>query len=219
MKQITLQAFGRLGFLGRLDKRSPALAQVNSPAFGRSGADGTFLPSAANVNDLPKPRAETGLLGSTRLDTPEGQKEVQHLRPGDHVLDAEGRELRVQHIIKAPATRTAICLRAPYFGLNQDLVVGEDHRIAVTSDAAEYLFGAETVLVPAWALKDARRALHWDMAPRTDLYQVQLDRAAPLRVGKCAVESMPKSGQSIGKVLSDEEARCFAVEHRSGYQN
>jgi len=35
---------------------------------------------------------------------------------------------------------------------------------------------------------------------------------------KCAVESMPKSGHAVGKILSQEEARCFAAEHKSGYQ-
>lgn len=219
MKKITLQTFGRVAFLGELDIQQKATFRVNAPVGGRSGTNGTFLPGAANVNDLPQPRAESGLLGSTRLETPFGQAALQDLKPGDVILDTSGQEVRVQHVITVPATRSAICLRAPYFGLNQDLVIGADHRIAITSDAAEYLFGAETVLVPAWAVKDSRRALHWDMAPRSNLYQVQLDRATTLKVGKCAVESMPKSGQNIGKVLTDEEARCFAVEHRSGYQN
>jgi len=116
---------------------------------------------------------------------------------GDSVLDPAGNEVTVRHILKTPAARTAICIRAPYFGLDQDLVAGPDHCIAVTSDTAEYLFGRETVLVPVWALKDGLKARHWEMAPRTDLYQVQLDQAAALRIGKCAVESMPKSGHAV----------------------
>ena len=219
MKQITVQAFGRLGFLGHLDAQFTSAVQVNAAGNSHGDTGGTFIPGAANINDLPRPRQETGLLGTTRVDTPTGQKAVQDLAPGDLVLDTNGREARVVHVIRAPATRNAICLRAPYFGLNQDLVIGTDHRIAVTSDAAEYLFGAETILVPGWAIKDGRRALHWDMAPRSALYQIQLDRAAALKVGNCAVESMPKTGQAIGKPLTDDEARCFAAEHRSGYQN
>ncbi len=219
MTRITIQIGSKLGFLGRADLLSSgiksSLAQVNGTqtSYGAPGLD------HANTNDMPQARPETGLLGSTRVATPTGQVAIQDLRPGDLVLDPSGAKVTVRHILKTPTAKTAICIRAPYYGLNQDLVAGPDHHIAVTSDIAEYLFGAETVLVPVWALKDNRKAQHWEMAPNTNLYQVQLDKAAALSIGKCAVETMPKSGQSIGKVLSQEEARCFAAEHKSGYQS
>lgn len=219
MTRITVQIGSALGFLGRAEILSSGvkadLAQIN-------GANTTYRApdlDHANTNDMPQARPETGLLGSVRVATPTGQTAVQDLKPGDMVLDPSGTAIAVRHILKTPTARTAIRIRAPYFGLDQDLVVGPDHRIAVTSDTAEYLFGEETVLVPIWALKDGRKAQHWEMAPNTDLYQVQLEHAAALSIGKCAVESMPKSGQSIGKILSEEEARCFAAEHKSGYQS
>jgi hypothetical protein len=219
MTLITVQIGSTLGFLGRADMLASGakagLAQVN----GAKTSHGDLGLDHANSNDLPQARPETGLLGSTRVATPGGQTAVQDLKPGDLVLDPSGATVAVRHILKTPTAKTAIRIRAPYFGLDQDLVVGPDHRIAVTSDIAEYLFGAETVLVPTWALKDGRKAQHWEMAPKTDLYQVQLEHAAALSIGKCAVESMPKSGQSIGKILSEEEARCFASEHKSGYQS
>lgn len=215
MTQITVQANSQLWILGRAQAQAEMLLEIN----GKDVAKGASAPGFANENTAPQAQAETGLLGSTRISTPGGSVALQDLEAGDLVLDANGGTVAVKHILKTHVTKTAICIRAPYFGLDQDLVVGADHRIAVTSDMAEYLFGIETVLVPTWVLKDGRKAQHWEMAPNTNLYQIQLEKAAAIKVGNCALESMPKSGQSIGKVLTKEEARCFATEHKSGYQN
>ncbi len=215
MKQIIVQADGRLAFLGRLTVQSQEMAQIN----GRDTSDGAFTPAIGNLNAAPLAHPETGFLGSTRIATPNGPVAIADLEAGDTVTGADGSPIRIQHILKTPLTRKAICLRSPYFGLDQDLIVGENHRIAITSDIAEYLFGAETVLVPVWALKDGRKAQYWETGPKTHLYQIQLETLAAIKVGHCILESMPKSGQSVGKVLSEEEARCFACEHKSGYQN
>lgn len=215
MKQITIQANGHIRFLGQLTVQSEMLSQIN----GHDAVNGTFVPRIGNVNAAPLAHPETGLLGTTRVATPKGPVQIQELVAGDLVVDAHGREVAVTHILKTPVTKTAICVRAPYFGLDQDLVVGANHRVAITSDTAEYLFGEETVLVPVWAIKDGRKATHWEVAPNTSLYQIQLETLATIKVGNCVLESMPKSGQSVGKLLSEEEARCFACEHKSGYQN
>lgn len=218
MTIITVQIGKTLGFLGRVEFATSSAKAGLSQVNGAIGIATRFGLSHDNRNDLPQARPETGILGSTRVATPTGLVAVQDLKAGDSVLDPAGNEVTVRHILKTPTARTAICIRAPYFGLDQDLVAGPDHRIAITSDTAEYLFGTETVLVPVWALKDGRKARHWEMTPRSHLYQVQLDHAAALSIGKCAVESMPKSGHAIGKILSHQEARCFAAEHKSGYQ-
>lgn len=171
---------------------------------------------AANSAAVPAARAQTGLASNTRIATPNGQRSLGELASGDLVHDAHGNTAMVQHILRSPVVRSAIRMRAPYFGLNQDVVIGAQHRIAITSEAAEYLFGVETILVPAWALKDGIRAQQWDLGKGCALYQVQLDRASPLQVGGCAIGSLPKAGQAIGKMLSDAEARCFATEYRQG---
>lgn len=215
MKQITVQANGQLGFLGRISIHAEVLAEMN----GRDSAEGGFDPLIGNINAAPLARPDTGVLGTTRVATPAGPVTVEELNAGDQVIDAHGNAVTITHVLKTPVAKTAICIRAPYFGLDQDLIVGPDHRIAITSDIAEYLFGEETVLVPVWAIKDGRKAQHWETAPGTQLYQIQLETLATIKVGNCVLESMPKSGQSVGKLLSEEEARCFACEHKSGYQN
>ncbi len=215
MKQVTIQANGQIRFLGRLSAQSEMLSQIN----GYDAVDGTFVPQIGNVNAAPLAHPETGLLGTTRVATPDGPVAIQELGAGDLIVDAHGQHVAVTHILKTPVTKTAICIRSPYYGLDQDLILGANHRVAVTSDTAEYLFGEETVLVPVWAIKDGRRAQHWEVAPNTCLYQIQLEKPATIKVGNCVLESMPKSGHSVGKLLTEEEARCFACEHKSGYQN
>lgn len=210
---MIVQSAGKAVFLGKSVLAAQRLNRVNDRIY-TTGED-PFAPS--NVNDLPQARDKTGLAGHTRIATPSGPVMLEELSPGDLVTSADGTPVALRHILKTPATKTAICIRAPYYGLDQDLLVGPDHRIAVTSDLMEYLFGVETALVPVWALKDGLRAQKWDLPPRTHLYQVQLATEAALKIGRCALESMPKSGLSLGKILTQDEARCFVAEHRSGY--
>lgn len=215
MKRVIVQSGGALNMLGQQQREAALLSRANGPILTTDGA----LADTSNQNNLPVAQAETGLVGQTRLTTPNGPVTIEALKPGDKVMTANGNYATLRHILQTPVSKTAICIRAPYYGLNQDLLVGADHRMAVTSDVAEYLFGVETVLVPIWAIKDGLKALKWDLPPQTYFYQLQLDVAAALKIGKCAVESMPKSGQALGKMLTDDEARCFAAEHRSGFHN
>ena len=215
MRRVTVQSGGKLRHLGQQERETARLARANGDVLGPHDVN----LDTSNLNDTPQAQAQTGLVGQTRLATPNGPTVLEALQPGDTLITADGSHATLQHILKTPVAKTAICIRAPYYGLDQDLLVGADHRIAVTSDAAEYLFGTETVLVPIWAIKDGLKALQWDLPPKTHLYQLQLNVAAALKIGNCAVESMPKSGQALGKLLSDDEARCFAAEHRSGYHN
>ncbi len=181
--------------------------------------DGPLQPLLANVNTPPTAAPETGLIGSLRVMTPKGETAIEDIQIGTEVICASGAVAHVRHVLTAPPTRHAVRLRAPYFGLNQDSIIGAEHRLAITSDVAGYLFGEDTVLVPAWALRDGRKVTHWELGPRHTLYQLQLNAAAALKIGRCAIESMPKAGQAIGRVLTTVEARCFAAEYRSGYQS
>lgn len=215
MKRVTVQSGGSLSILGQKQRQAALLSRANGPMI----APEDVLANASNLNDRPLAEAQTGLLGTTRIATPKGPVTLEALRPGDRIITADGSHATLRHTLKTPVVKTAICIRAPYYGLDQDLIVGADHRMAVASDVAEYLFGVETVLVPIWAIKDGLKALQWDLPPSTHLYQLQLDVAAALKIGNCAVDSMPKSGQALGKLLTNDEARCFAVEHRSGFHN
>jgi hypothetical protein len=104
-----------------------------------------------------------GLLAGTVVTTPDGPRSVETLRPGDMVLTAERgwQPLRWQGGIELPALPgfAPIRLRAPYHGLDRDLVVLPDQPIALAGRDIEYQFGTERVLVAARDLVDGRRVL------------------------------------------------------------
>lgn len=214
MTRVRLNSFGQDKILGHWDARLTRRSQAN----GRSSLQSDFLPTIANIGETPEAPVATGLAPETRVMTPNGSTQIDALAIGDQVSTSAG-FATIQHILKVPTTKTAICIRAPYYGLDQDLIVGMEHRIAVTSDLVDYLFGVETALVPVWALRDGLRAFTWHLPPGCNLRQLQLDRPAALQIGRCAISSLPKAHHPIGYSLSDDEARCFAAEHQSGYHN
>lgn len=186
--------------------------QINGPTVHRD----YFDPDFANSNLVRTAPCETGILGNTRINTPTGSKPLSDLDTGHVVLDANGNEATVRHLLAAPSTRNALCMRAPYFGLDQDLIIGSDHRVMITSELAEYMFGEETILLPAWALKDDLKVRHVELASSDNLFQLQLDTQQPILVGNCPVDSLRKAKHSVGRILSDDEARSFVIERQHG---
>lgn len=215
MKNIALTIDGQNALLGRDEVTETVALRANGPA-----AKSTSLrPSISNINDVPEAPANTGMIASTRVATPAGPRRIDELSAGDLVLDAQGRTAKVRHVLKTDAPRNAFLLRAPYFGLDQDVVLAPEQKIVVTSDTAEYLFGEETVIVPVWSLSDGRKVGHFETRSSDKMYQLQLDTPAPMAIGRCAVSALYKDGATEGRVLTDEEARCFATEYRSGFSN
>ncbi|SFR34549.1 Hint domain-containing protein [Litoreibacter janthinus] len=206
---------GRKALIGQEEQVEIVALRANGPAARTTDRDPVF----SNINDLPEAPANTGMMASTRVATPSGPRRIDELSIGDVVLDAMGREAKVRHVLQTDAPRNAFLLRAPYFGLDHDVVLAPEQKIVVTSDTAEYLFGEETVIVPVWSLNDGRKVGHFETRSSDKMYQLQLDTPAPMAIGRCAVSALYKDGATQGRVLSDEEARCFATEHRSGFSN
>ncbi|WP_281856493.1 Hint domain-containing protein [Litoreibacter halocynthiae] len=215
MRQIALKINGHEAILGREE----LLETVALRANGRVANDVGLKPASSNINDLPEAPANTGMMADTRIATPAGPRRIDELSAGDTVLDAEGHEAKIRHVLKTDAPRNSFLMRAPYFGLDHDVVLAPDQKIVVTSDIAEYLFGEETVIMPVWALADGRKVGHYETRSTDRMYQLQLDTPEPMAIGRCAVSALYKDGATQGRVLSDEEARCFATEHRVGFHN
>lgn len=215
MKHVALTLNGQMALIGQnaLEQRQQLTAN------GFDAANGTLAPIHGNTNELPAAIDGAGVLGATRVATPNGPRRIDELQGGNVVIDATGACATVRHVLTASAPRDAFFLRAPYFGLDQDAVMGPNQHIVVTSDIAEYLFGEETVMVPVWALNDGRKVFHFETRSTDKLYQLQLDSAAPVKLGKCAISALYKHGATDGRVLSDAEARCFQAEHRVGFHN
>lgn len=90
---------------------------------------------------------------NTPIATPRGYTAAGRLKRGDTVLTAAGQIVPVLHrvnvTVPARGLHKPVILRAPYFGLQQNIVVAPDQRLVIRGSEVEYLFGHEAVLVPA----------------------------------------------------------------------
>lgn len=130
----------------------------------------------------------------TPLLTPDGYKPISALRRGDLVLTRDGRTVPVLHrlvrTVPALGAFRPVRLRAPYFGLLQDITVGSSQKIMLDGSDVEYLFGREEVLIPAGHLTGTHAARTLRTRPLATYMQVLLpSHEAPVAAG-CAVESL-----------------------------
>lgn len=92
----------------------------------------------------------------TLIDTPDGPRAVETLKPGDLVLtlDHGPRPLRWTGSRSVPAqgTLAPVVITAGTFGATRDTAVSPQHRILLRGWQAEMLFGEPEVLAPAIAL-------------------------------------------------------------------
>ncbi len=103
------------------------------------------------------------LLPSTPLATPWGYKAAAQLRRGDTVMTRNSGVVpvlhRVSRTVPARGSYAPVRLRAPYFGLQQDIIVAPDQRLVIDGPEVEYLFNKEAVLIPARHLVNGFAAL------------------------------------------------------------
>lgn len=104
-----------------------------------------------------------GLLAGSLVATPEGPRAVETLCPGDPVIAAGGDPVRVlwQGGAELPAL-PGLCpvrLKAPFHGLDQDLLTLPDQFVSIAGRDVEYQFGTERVLVRARDLIDGATAV------------------------------------------------------------
>lgn len=119
-----------------------------------------------------------GLAARTFVDTPFGARELEELRCGDQVLTREGPPEPVLHLVQRVVpglgSFAPIRLRAPYYGLQRDVVVAPHQKIFVSGDAVDYTFGCEGVLVPAGYLVNGISAMVEPNLPLVHYAQVLL---------------------------------------------
>ncbi len=159
------------------------------------------------------------LAEQTPIATPQGYCALASLQRGDLVLTGEGITVPVLHVVKrqVPAFGSfqPIRLRAPYFDLLQDIDVAPSQRLVLSGSEVEYLFGQQSVLVPAQHLLATHTAYQPKIeTPLTTYMQLLLpDQAAPLAAG-AVVESL-----FIGRLRRDRgrlAASLLAGQDRSG---
>ena len=115
------------------------------------------------LSDRPEPVAlMPGFGAETKVTTDIGPRAVENLRRGDLVRTACGTLAPIRWItcsdVPAAGALAPVHLRAPYFGLDQDIRVAQDHMMMISGSDAEYLFGEAEVMVQARHLLGSKGA-------------------------------------------------------------
>lgn len=206
--------------------RGARIGSYNATLETRNSVNGSTTTSVwsqssfANDDTLPVAPAETGILGSTRVNTSNGMVAVKDLVAGQQILNSQGCKARVSFLIPAKKPTTALRIRAPYFGANQDFIIGKNHLLEIEADLAQYMFGETCILVPAWAFKDGSKVLFHELVKSDVMYQIQIEGADSFSVGGCLIAPLltgPKTNTK--RILTDTEARAFATERKIGQYN
>ncbi len=142
--------------------------------------------------------APLGLVAGSEVATPMGLKLAEELRPGDMVHTPDDGMAPVRLILEKEvpcAGRFApVRLRAPFLGLSRDLQLSPEHRVLIAGPDAEYLFGADSVLVEARHLTQIADGTRPRAAPTVRYVQVVLDRHDCISVAGGWAESLYLGG-------------------------
>ncbi|KUF10602.1 Hint domain-containing protein [Pseudoponticoccus marisrubri] len=134
------------------------------------------------------------LVAQVPVLTGEGYRPVGDLRCGDTVRTWSGELVPVLHRVtrQVPALGSfqPIRLRAPYFGLQRDLVVAPYQRLVIGGTEVEYLFGRSAVLIPALSLVNGFAAVYEEGLRRVRYHHLLLPGHAQLVGAGAGLESL-----------------------------
>ena len=159
----------------------------------------------------------------TRIATPDGERLVETLRPGDLVLTRDGaaKPLRWVGVRKVTAEELAadrdlrpIRIRQGALGgglPERDLVVSPQHRMLMADAWAELMFGTSEILVPAKALINDHTIRPDDRAREVAYYHLLLDAHEVIFAEGAPTESFHPAEYTLGalepQARADLEAR------------
>ena len=130
----------------------------------------------------------------TPVMTPQGYRKIGTLKPGDTVVSAGGDIVPVLGVFKkttpAYGSYAPVRLRAPYFGLQSDLVMAGTQRLIVGGSDVEYTFGRDEVLIPAQHLINGTAAIAQPTDGTMTFYQLLLPQSEAFIASELCLESM-----------------------------
>ena len=183
----------------------------------------------AGIANHPLPETPLqGLERTTLIATPTGPVAVGDLRPGMQVLTSTGTEQTVRwvgtadHLARGRAA--PIRLRAPYFGLTQDITVTRNQRLLLTGCEVDYLFGEERVLARVEDIRRANAAQIYLEHPTITICHVLLDDHDCLMAGRCALDTallsdvLEATGKSSTRLAGPDRTPAWTVIDRAGAQ-
>lgn len=135
-----------------------------------------------------------GLDGATLIDTPEGPRPLARLRTGDTVRTRGGALVpvlaRLERRVPALGAFAPVRVRAPWFGLRQDLRVSAGQGLVIGGSDVAYLFGCEEVLVPVRCLLGGPAAVPDPEGPLETWHQLLLPGNEGLRGSGADLDSL-----------------------------
>ena len=135
-----------------------------------------------------------GLTGSVPIATGSGTVFADRLRRGDLIRTADGSLVpvlqTVRRTVPARGSFRPVEIRAPYFGLQRDIVLAPQQRLIMGGSEVEYMFGKEAVLVPARHLINGISTRFADSADLVTYHHILLPGHEAILASGCQVESL-----------------------------
>ncbi len=155
--------------------------------------DQRLLSIALNDKVVPIGPAASISLG-TMVSTTDGPRAIERLRVGDMVQTKNSGPLPVRAIVMqdlpAMGHTTPVVVRAPYFGLDKDIVVARDQRILFTGFEAEYNLGVNAALLEAHHFFDHLAASRVEEKRSTIFFQLLIDTHECIQISGAWVDSL-----------------------------
>lgn len=177
-----------------------ALLAQKRPAIVNSSV--TFLSVS---NKMEPVGINPSIEAQSLIDTPIGQVPICALNHGDLVttLDNGAQPIRwiIERLVPTRGLFQPLRLRAPYFGLTQDVHVAPEQRVVFENTEVEYMFGVESVLVETRHLINNVNVIR-EPAPAASihLFQLLFDDHEIITVAGCQMESL-----FIGQIANSPE--------------
>ena len=165
----------------------------------------------------------TCFTAGTLIDTPDGPRRVEDLRPGDLVLTLDDGPQRIVWVGRRTVSRrdmlrdqrlAPVTIAAGAFGPAQprrDLMVSRQHRILRTGWLCELHFAEPEVLVPAHKLVNGRTVRHEPYPGAVTYVHFLCDRHQIVMADGLATESFYPSGQSLRGVEAEAQAELLLI--------
>ena len=203
-QQVRLNADGTITVIGNGD-----IEQVNFTYTVNATVGGHVATGIVKVSSIPC------FVAGTLIQTPEGERRVETLRPGDLVLtkDEGPQPLRWigQRQVEAVGALAPIEIKAGTFGDHRRLLVSPQHRLLVRDSLAELLFGESEVLISAKDLVNGR-SVRVREGGTVDYVHLLFDRHQIVSSEGLATESFlpgPQATQMFDAAIIDEICAIF----------
>ncbi len=165
-----------------------ALSEMREHASTQKLSHIGFHKGALSIGPAPTLDYHTPVL------TPHGYRPIGTMQPGDTVVSASGDIVPVLGVFKKVTppfgSNAPVRLRAPYFGLQSDLVMAGTQRLIVGGSDVEYTFGQDTVLIPARHLINGTAAIAQPASSTMTYYQLLLPESEAFIASELCLESL-----------------------------